>query len=105
MTEAELTKAVISLLDHHGWRAVHFKPAQGSRGEWRTPMLGRLAAGFPDILAVRDDRGVVIELKVGNRKPRPEQHAWLTAFEHAGFDAFFWTEVEWQDGTMDDELR
>jgi hypothetical protein len=100
-----LTKAVVKLMEQLGWRVVHFKPAQGQRGEWRTPMLGIHAAGFPDLLALRRERGVVVELKVSGRKPRPEQHAWLTAFEDAGFDSFFWNETDWRDGTMDRELR
>lgn len=37
-------------------------------------------AGFPDYLALRGNKQVVAELKVGKDKPTAEQEEWLHAF-------------------------
>jgi hypothetical protein len=104
MTEAELTAAVLELLDLFGWRAIHARPARTAHG-WRTPLQGPTAIGFPDILAVRGDRILAAELKVGRNTVTPEQAVWLAVLAQAGAEAHEWRETEWTDGTIERVIR
>jgi hypothetical protein len=99
MTEAELTTAVLELLDVLGFRAMHTRPARTAHG-WRTPLQGPTAVGFPDIVALKGTRLVVAELKVGRNQVTPAQQAWLDAFSAAGAEVFAWRDNDWLDGTV-----
>jgi Holliday junction resolvase len=69
MTEREWQAQVTELLTRHGWLCYHtWNPIHSP-------------AGFPDIVAVRDNRILAIELKVGGRQPTPKQREWLRALE------------------------
>lgn len=96
MTEAEFTRQVLELAKLRGWKSAHFRPAQTKRG-WRTAVQGD-GKGFPDLVLVRqrEPKGVLVaELKVVKGVLRPEQTAWLIAFEAAGVPAFIWTPRDW----------
>jgi hypothetical protein len=103
MTEAELTGAVLDLLDVLGWRAMHTRPARTAHG-WRTPLQGPTAVGWPDIVAVKGDRLLAAELKVGRNKPSPDQLAWLDALSAAGAETHIWTDSDWTAGAVERAL-
>lgn len=106
MKESELTASVLALLAFYGWRAVHHKPARLPNGRMVTAYNGPGAKGWPDIFAVRRGRALAIELKVGSRKPQPEQREWLEALDEVdGIEAFFWNDDDWNIGVIDAVLR
>ncbi|OGT54314.1 MAG: hypothetical protein A3E01_15225 [Gammaproteobacteria bacterium RIFCSPHIGHO2_12_FULL_63_22] len=103
MTEAKLQDAVLDALQKLGWRCVHFRPAETKKG-WRTAVQGD-GVGWPDIIALRRDRGLAIELKSPTGKLAIEQVDWLRAFKAAGFEAYEWRPEQWYDGTIEAALR
>jgi hypothetical protein len=89
ITEAQFTTQVIRLAQVYGWTVCHFRPAKTAKG-YRTALQGD--AGFPDIVAARNGRKIVAELKVGTRRATPEQLQWLAAW---GADAYLWYPRDW----------
>ena len=99
MTETQLQTAVIDTAHLFGWIVAHFRPAQNSRGEWRTPVGGD-GKGFPDLVLV-SDRGVAFaELKSAKGRLRAEQQMWRDALFAADADVFVWRPKDWDDGTI-----
>jgi VRR-NUC domain len=100
VTEREFERAVLETLRVFGWRHCHFRPARTSRG-WRTALSGD--AGFPDIVAVRDERVLFIELKTERGRLSEEQGRWLAALGFAGADVHCWRPSDWP--TIEETLR
>jgi hypothetical protein len=92
VSEAEFQQAVTDALSALRWRWCHFRPARTEKG-WRTALSG--AAGFPDLVAARGKRLLVIELKAEGKRPTQEQEAWLEALAQAGADAYCWRPSDW----------
>lgn len=68
MSERSWSVHVEQLLRLTGWRFFH-------------PWISiRSAAGFPDLLAIRDGRCIVLELKSERGKLTPAQAEWLALF-------------------------
>jgi Holliday junction resolvase len=92
MTEKQLQTHVMNALKKLGWRTYHTFDSRKS------------AAGFPDIIALRGDRGLAIELKAENHRTKrermQEQLAWLVAFDQAGFETALWQPTHWLDNTI-----
>lgn len=86
-TETQFTTQILEALELFGWRAIHFRAARTIHG-WRTPLQGD--KGWPDIFATRNTRALAAELKVGKKKPDPDQQAWLDALEQTGVEVFVW---------------
>jgi hypothetical protein len=103
MTEAELTAAVLELLDVLGWRAMHTRAARTSHG-WSTPVQGPTAQGWPDIVAVRGDRIVFAELKARRGKLFAAQEEWIAALSAVG-ETYVWRPDSWLDGTIEAVLK
>jgi hypothetical protein len=102
-TEDEFQTAIITAARLMKWtRIVHFRPARTKHG-WQTPLQGD--NGFPDLLMIRGETLLAVELKAGGRKPTPEQVAWLEAFAKVpGCRAAVWTtRTPW--GDIMDALR
>jgi hypothetical protein len=91
-SEGDFQKTVTDALTLFGWRWCHFRPARTQRG-WRTPLSG--SPGFPDIVAVRGDRIIFVELKAANGKLRDEQRSWLSALGAAGAEVHCWRPNDW----------
>jgi hypothetical protein len=91
MTETQFTDRVIQTATLFGWLVCHFRPARTERG-WRTAIQGD--SGFPDLVMARG--GVVLfrELKVGTKKPRPDQVSWGEAI---GEDYALWYPDDWDE--------
>ena len=92
ITEAEFLSQVLELAKLRGWRSAHFRPARTATG-WRTAVSGD-GKGFPDLVLIRDDILIVVELKVGRGKTTPEQDGWLSAFELVA-SVYVWTPDDW----------
>jgi hypothetical protein len=88
MLEADLERTVVDAAKTLGWRVAHFRPAQNSRGNWRTPVAYD-GAGFPDLVLVRD-RLVVAELKSDKGRVSAAQQDWLNMFRAAGVETYVW---------------
>ncbi len=93
MTEAQFTRSVLDLMRLTGWRSMHIHPARTMDG-WRTPVSGD-GVGWPDIVAVKADRLLAVELKVGRGRLGPGQREWLAALATAGVEVAVWTPADW----------
>ncbi len=94
LSEKEFMGQVIDLARLMHWRVAHFRAGMNARGEWSTPVQAD-GAGFPDLLLVRGDRILGLELKVGRNKPSEAQVAWLDALGEAGVEAFVVRPKDW----------
>jgi VRR-NUC domain len=92
VTEKDFQKAVTDALTVFGWRWCHFRPAR-TNPCWRTAMSG--SPGFPDLVAVRGDRIIYVELKAANGELRDEQRSWLSALGAAGAEVHCWRPSDW----------
>lgn len=98
-TEADFQKAVIDLARLNGWMVAHFRPAQNSRGEWRTPVAAD-GKGFPDLVLVHPVRGVLFrELKTDRGQVSKEQALWINWLGVARADVNVWRPRDW-DGIV-----
>lgn len=74
--------------------APHFRPGRTANGSWRTPVEAG-GKGFPDLVLLRDDEQLVVELKADNGRLTPEQEEWIEAFQRAGVEAWIWRPRDW----------
>lgn len=88
-SEKEFQAAVIALAKRHGWMAYHTHDSR------------RSAAGFPDLVLLRGDVGIVAELKrSAKERPTADQQTWLEAWEAVRrievrlWTPDLWTEIE-----------
>lgn len=94
--EADFQKAVIDLAHMNGWMVAHFRPAQNSRGEWRTPVAAD-GKGFPDLVLVHAVRGVLFrELKTDRGRLSRGQALWINWLGVARADADVWRPRDWE---------
>jgi len=91
MTEAQFTDRVIQTAKLYGWLVTHFRPAKTERG-WRTALQGD--SGFVDLVLARSGEVIHAELKVGNKKPRPDQVSWGQAI---GKTYRLWYPDDWNE--------
>jgi hypothetical protein len=103
MLEAELQANVIHTARLLGWRVAHFRPAQTAKG-WRTPVEAD-GAGFPDLVMVRGDRLLVVELKSTRGTVSAFQAEWLERLEGTCAEVYVWRPRHWVDGTIEEVLR
>lgn len=96
-TEVEFQRAVVELAQLRGWLVMHTRPAR-TNGGWKTPLQGD--AGYPDLTLCRPPRVLILELKSGRGRLRPEQERWLLRLKQCpGVEAHVlrpsdWPEVE-----------
>lgn len=76
-SEAQLYIAVTDALGWRGWRWMHI-------GRSDHALLNDAGAGWPDIVALRGRRLLVVELKSHSGSYEPGQIEWLDAFRAAG---------------------
>ena len=82
ISERDFQKTVLEAARALGWRTAHFRASRTAHG-WRTPVEGD-GQGFPDVVAVRGDRVLWLELKSESGRLSEEQGQWLAALGLAG---------------------
>ena len=91
-TESGYQRTILQLARLLGWRCAHFRPGLTRKG-WRTPVQGD-GVGFPDLVLLRGERLLFVELKGRRGVTSPEQRAWLDALRRVpGAEVY-----EWRDG-------
>lgn len=96
MSEREFQRKVIDTAHTFGWRVAHFRTAMNARGHYQTP-VGADGAGWPDLVLVHPDRGLVLyrELKAGRGRLSPAQEDWQVWLAGARADVGVWRESDW----------
>jgi hypothetical protein len=94
ITEADFSTQVEGLLNLSGWRWHHSRPARTKDG-WVTPISGD--PGIPDIIAVRGDELIWIELKSERGRLTPGQYAWIGSLRVAGQRVYLWRPSDWDE--------
>lgn len=88
--EAQWQNNVIDYAHLMGWHVAHFRPMFDSkRKRWMTPVQAD-GAGFPDLVLVRGDRVVFVELKAPGKYPKPEQKIWLDKLRATSAEVYVW---------------
>lgn len=94
LSEKRLTDSVKRCLMAQGWMSAHFHDSR--RQVQPGVFVGDSAAkGFPDIVAIRGSRLLIVELKSEKGRLRPEQPEWLDAFSAIGAEVFLWRPSHW----------
>jgi hypothetical protein len=75
MTERQLQDAIIGAAQRLGYLVYHVYDSR------------RSVPGFPDLVLLKGQKMLVLELKTDKGRVRPEQHVWLQAFMQAGVTA------------------
>ena len=93
--ERDFQAAVITAAHHLGWTVAHFRPGQVG-GRWQTPVSGD-GAGFPDLVLVNPERGLLLfrELKTDSGRVSKAQMRWGAALTSAGADWAVWRPGDW----------
>lgn len=99
VSEEAVQGQVIDLAHVLGWRVAHFRGARVQRRDgsvrYQTPVQAD-GAGFPDLVMVRGERLIVVELKSARGRARAEQEAWLASFEGVpGCEVYVWRPRDW----------
>lgn len=77
-TEAQWQRTVIEYAQLRGWRVAHFRTALSQSGRWVTPVAAT-GAGFPDLVLVRYDQVMFVELKSQVGRLSNPQKEWIAA--------------------------
>ena len=95
LRERDFAATVILSMEHRGWRVFHHSD---SRRQVRPHVFvgDRQARGFPDLLAVRADRLIAAELKVGRNRPSEAQLDWLSALSNVA-EVYVWKPDDWPE--------
>ncbi len=101
MTEDELLTGVLDMMRLFRWRYVHYRNSKAA--------ITQGHKGFPDIIAARPPRLVIVECKTQTGKLTPEQELWLTDLEviryEKGIEVYVWRPCHWTDGSIEAILR
>jgi hypothetical protein len=81
-SEADCQRTIVDAATRLGWLVHAERPAQSGKGRWMTNIQGH--AGWPDLVLVKDNRLVMVELKRRPYKVKPEQTRWHDALRAAG---------------------
>ena len=98
MTEAEFQQQVIDYAHLQGWRVAWFRPVRVQRADgtvyYETP-VGADGTGWPDLILVREGRGIAWELKSQHGSPSSAQIEWLNEFDAVGFETGIMRPSHW----------
>lgn len=99
---------VIGLFRVYGFERIFHAPAGGYQGRVSREQIPE-GRGFPDLIALKDTRLVVAELKATPRlckdnNLRPGQRAWLNAFAALPHtESYLWSPADWNE--LHDAIR
>ena len=96
ITEADFQKQITDLAELYHWQYLHLRPAQTAKG-WRTPVQGSLGVGWPDLILVRGDRLMAVELKAEGKSPTVEQYDVLGVLNRAGVEIHIWHPADFDE--------
>ena len=109
MKERDWQRTVLEYARFRDWKAAHFDASvRVVRDGGRTRHVGdRGAAGFPDLVLVREDRLIFAELKQDSTYPSAKQREWLdlllSAARRVGDDllpkweVYIWRPRDWDE--------
>ena len=102
ISEKDFLSTVIEFAQAHGWKVAHFRPGMTGRrvgrdGKpvWVTPVQGD-GKGFPDLVLVRKQVLLFVELKSQKGRVSKEQLAWLDALGSTCVRAYCWRPSYWE---------
>lgn len=78
--EKDWQHTLVGALEIAGYSVQHVFPLQTRHGTWKT---GTTASGWPDLVALRDEWLIAIEVKGEKTPVDPKQIAWLMRFTEA----------------------
>ena len=97
LSEKDFLTQVTQLADIRGWQWLHLRPGM-TRDSWRTPISGPLGKGWPDLLLVRRERLLFLELKSENGKVSLDQEQVIAILAEVGLARVFypsdWDKIE-----------
>lgn len=107
MTEREFQRWLLQYAKFRGWKSAHFDASVRVVGKpGATRHVGDVgAAGFPDLVLVREERLVFAELKRDGAYASVNQREWLeilTACSRAGSDGSRFEVYLWRPADMND---
>ena len=82
-TEKQFLEKVAEAAGLLRWHRVHFRQALTQSGSWMTPVQFE-GAGFPDLVLVREDRLLFIEVKSAKGRLSEWQKEWITLLRGTG---------------------
>ena len=89
VSEAGFQAAIMDMAAWCGWRRFHPRAVRTADARHLTAFAGE--SGFPDLVLVHRDRGVIFaELKSERGKTTPGQRQWLNALEDANAETYLW---------------
>lgn len=92
--ERDFTRWVVEVAGTYGWKCAHFGNTVKivRRRDASTVVIpDRDAAGFPDLICVRE-RLLVAELKLAPNKPTANQIDWIEGLQAAGVETHVWND-------------
>ena len=100
ITEADFQAAVIELAEAQGWKVAHFHDSRRwvpdkrhiGGGKW---VGDAQAKGWPDLVLVRGEESLFVELKRDGKGLTREQTAWGNALFNAGLNWQLWRPEDW----------
>jgi hypothetical protein len=108
LTEAELQSNVIELARVLKWRVAHFRNVRVQLKHGTRYMLPVAAdgVGFPDLVMVKRDRTLFVELKAEKGVVSREQHDWIDALTGSrNREVYVWRPQNWTSGEIETILR
>lgn len=92
MKEKDFQRFVFEQLRLGGWRFAHFGNSVKyvRKGDGYLVIPDKDSRGFPDIIAVKGERIIALELKGTTTRIRPEQLEWIADLRTAGVEAHIW---------------
>lgn len=96
LSERAFQAQVLDYARLRGWRYYHHRPALRASGRWSTALSG--APGLPDLILLRHDRLLFVELKTTTGRVRPAQQEWLDALSVVtGVEVYLWRPRDWDE--------
>ena len=94
-TEALFMAQVTDYAVMRGWEFMHIQAGLTSAGRYRTPVQGSLGPGWPDLILVRGDELIAVELKAQGKYPTPIQKRVLQTLANAYLEVQVWRPKDW----------